>query len=297
MGGPWERYQQQPANGMALPQPGAPTEFTGQGTAGQVVPKRLSDDTLESAMFDIYANGGKGMSGILNNDPGAQYMRTYANKQAEDHAEIANVRAAVEPLLRRVDDFEGIAKKAGPDVLAKATGPNYGGDSGVASWVLPDTSSQAYQNVREMAQHLNPLSDQESYRKATNANLEMQHLRHAVAASFKSLPGSGKGGATDQAQRTVDEMLGAAMNAKDSETFFKILHDAKNTLRTFARMQDLPERQEYKPETWQAPADVPAGDAYRMSFTPQAQADNAAGKPEPLTFKGLPKGWEIRKVR
>jgi hypothetical protein len=33
-------------------------------------------------------------------------------------------------------------------------------------------------------------------------------------------------------------MLGHAMNAQDPETFFKIAHDAMNTIRGFARLPD-----------------------------------------------------------
>jgi hypothetical protein len=241
MAGPWEKYQaaaQPAAPSTALPAPGDPTAFSGYTPAGNTTPSRLSPDTMRAFAIDLMANNGKGGSAILNNDPGSQYAKKYATETASNNADLANLQNATQPLLRRIEDFRDIARNAGPDVLTKATGPDYSG--GYSYLPLPNTSSQMYQNVRQFFQHLNPFSDQESYKKATDANLEMQHLKDAIAASFKQLPGAGKGGATDQAQRTVDNMLGHALQSQDPETFFKIAHDAMNTVRGFARLPDLP---------------------------------------------------------
>src|SRR5262249_43195938 len=138
MAGPWEKYQPgtqayydnfaRPANpSTSVPNPGDPTSFTGATPAGTTAPARLSPDTMRAFAIDMLANGGKGAAGILTQDPGAQYAKTYATKMAGDNADVADLQNAVQPLLRRVEDFRDIARNAGPDVLGKATGPDYSG--------------------------------------------------------------------------------------------------------------------------------------------------------------------------
>jgi hypothetical protein len=77
----------------------------------------------------------------------------------------------------------------------------------------------------------------------------MQHLRDAIGSAVKALPGS-KGGTTDQDQALVLDMVGKALNAPTPEAFYKILHDAENTLRGRAGLPALPERESYLPPEW-----------------------------------------------
>lgn len=308
----YDRYAQQPAPSTSLPNPGDPTSFSPQGSAaGLKTPDRLSDDTLLALGLNA-AEGGRNSATILNNDPGSAYATTYAKNVATDNADVADLQNAAQPLLRRVQDFRNIATKAGPDVLGKATGPDYGGP-----WIpLPDTSSPMYQNARQAFQHLNPFSDQDSYRKATDANLEMQHLKDAIAASFKQLPGSGRGGATDQAQRTVDNMLGHALNAQDPETFYKIVHDAMNTIRGFARLPDLPDNDASVPTDktygWTPPANASPGTATRSAVpaspvappvqraTPpldSAARANAIARAKNALSKGVPRDQVLQRLK
>lgn len=284
MGGPWEMYQgqgaAQPAPGpsTSLPQPGDPTAYSGATPALQDTPAYLTDQDLMALGLEMGA--GRGSASVINQMPGHMYSRNYAQRAGTNEADLKNKQGAIDPLLRRIQDFEDIGTHAGSDVLQKATGPDYTPPNADGSWnplshIPQDTASQYYQNWRSVLQHVNPFSDQESYDKAQDANLELHHLKAGVAASFKALPGAGQGGATDQAQRTVDTMLGEAMHAGDAKTFYKILHDAKNILRGFARYSDLPASPDdnYVPKNFgqpppAAPPPGPQGSAQPPSSAP-----------------------------
>lgn len=217
----------------SLPQPGDPTAYGGATPALAETPDYLTNNDMRSLSLEMLA--GRGSQAVINQAPGHIYARQYASKAGGNEADLKNKQNAVDPLLRRIQDFEDIGTHAGPDILGKATGPNYvnSGEYNPVNVFMPDTASEAYQSTRAFLRG-------GDYTKARDANLEMHHLKDAVAASFKALPGAGAGGPTDQAQRTVDSMLGAAMHSGDPQTFYKILHDAKNTLRGFARYPDLP---------------------------------------------------------
>ena len=232
-----------------------------QGYASVPPPQRLSPDTMRAFGIDVMMNGGKGAASILTQDAGSQYQKKRANVQAENQANLEYKQALTKPLLDRIQDFRNIGTKAGPDVLQKATGPNYGGDGGLSSYVLPDTSSQSYQALRAASQHMNPLSDQGSYDKARDANLEMHHLKDAIGSAVKALPGS-KGPTTDQDQALVLDMVGKALNASNPETFYKILHDAENTLRGRSGLAARPDQDSYLPKEWSKTHDI--GDGFTM---------------------------------
>lgn len=283
---PWERFQQpQQQPSTSLPNPGDPTEYAGQGQAGTTTPGYYSDEDMNAIGLEMMA--GRGSASVINQSPGHQQAAAYAKEEGKNLGELRNTQRGIAPLLRRVDDFESLGRDAGPDVLEKATGPDYGAGHNEASFIpqlLPDTSGQAYQNIREMAQHVNPFSDQESYHKATDLNLKMQHLKDAIAAEYKAVPGGGKTGGTDQAQGILRDMVGHAMHAKDPETFFQIVHDAKNTIRGFGNLDDLPKQQSYIPPGFGAKQEAAAvaNDPVnpRLAFVPQPKP---AAPPEAIT--------------
>jgi hypothetical protein len=204
--------------------------------------------------YDLALNGGKGMSTILNNDPGSKYATSYAAKTAEDNASLNMKQKMTAPLLAQIQHMRELATDAGSDVLTKATGPDYSeGQEGswLPGFLHPDTSGQPYQNFRAMAQHANPFSDQKSYDDAASLNLQMQHIKKMLGASVKALPGTKGGGAsTDQDQALVLDAVGEALHAQDPETFFKILHDAQNGLRARSGMPPLPTPKSFIPDQW-----------------------------------------------
>lgn len=264
------RYGQVPAQGAQQPQDD-PTVGYSPGDA----PDRLAPDTMKAFTLDLLANGGKGAASILTQDPGAQYRRNYATTQGTNAANLKYKQDMTTPLLDRIHDFANIGTKAGPDVLPLATGPNYGREdnandhgflhnlindasdlyNGVTNGNLAmatgqDTASQAYQASRAARLGSGDPSKPNEYDKALSANIEMQHLRDAIGSAVKGLPG-GKGGSTDQDQSLVLDMVGKALNAPNPEAFYKILHDAENTLRGRANLPALPEKDSYLPDEWQ----------------------------------------------
>lgn len=265
MAGPWEKY------GAAAADPTV-------GYSPTDAPDRLAPDTMNAFALDLLANGGKGAAGILNQDPGAQYRRTYATTQGANAANLKFKQDMTNPLLDRIHDFADIGTKAGPDVLSLATGPNYsrgeeadhsgflhnlindGSDlfnglinGNLAMATGQDSASQAYQASRAARLGSGDPSHPNNYDKALAANTEMQHLRDAIGSAVKGLPG-GKGGSTDQDQSLVLDMVGKALNAPNPEAFYKILHDAENTLRGRAGLPALPEKDSYLPDAWTKPA-------------------------------------------
>lgn len=244
----------------SLPNPGDPTSFTGDSASGMTTPSRISPDTKRAMRFDLALNGGKGMSAILNNDPGSQYQKTFANKMAEDNEALRLKQVMTGPLLAQIQHMRQIATEAGPDVLHEATGPDYSNDEGES---LLDTSGQRYQNVRAAAQAWNYPGRMTGmaypsgvYDKAAALNLQMQHMKKMLGAAVKSLPGTKGGGAsTDQDQALVLDAVGEALHAQDPETFFKILFDAENGLRARAGQPALAQPKSYLPDSWASRAE------------------------------------------
>lgn len=268
MPGPWEKYQ-------AVSQPSANADPT-VGYSPNDAPDRLAPDTMRAFAIDLMANGGKGAASILTQDPGSQYRRTYATTQGANAANLKYKQDMTNPLIDRIHDFENIGTKAGPDVLPLAIGPNYAPqdakdnsfihntindvtnlatgiyNGNLAQATGQDTASQAYQAQRAARYGSGDPAHPNNYDKALSTNIELQHLRDAIGSAVKGLPGS-KGGTTDQDQSLVLDMVGKALNAPTPEAFYKILHDAENTLRGRAGLAALPDRDSYVPPEFSQP--------------------------------------------
>jgi hypothetical protein len=264
----------------ALPQAGDRTPMSGNPMAGMGVtsPYQNDQDWDQIGLYGaLSANGNtRGLPSIIQNTPGHQAATEYAKKIAGDKAELANTQRGVIPMLQALDGLEKRYTEAGPKVAPLATGPNYAGDDpwNPFNHLLPDTSSPAYQNLRAK---LTPsaLDPNDEYGKAADLNNQMQHAKEGIATLFKAIPGSGKSGATDQAQTTLSEMVNAALHARDPETFYRIMHDAKNFIRGLGQFPQLPEPKGWTPPEWQKPQTAQGGAAQ-----PQAP-QQAASAPRP----------------
>jgi hypothetical protein len=256
------------APSTSLPSPGDPTSFSGDSSSGLVTPSRISPDTKRAMAFDLALNGGKGMSTILNNDPGSKYATTYATKTAEDNAALNLKQKMTRPMVDIVHSFKDKLDAAGPEIADMATGPDYGklsdDPSGIESWgktFLPDTSGEFYQNARAGVRNVanatlgyipgvegitQPLADKGN--AARSLNLELHHLVKGIGAGVKAIPGTKGGGvSTDADQALVLDAVGEAMHASDAPTRDNILFDAENILRARAGMPRLPARAGYQP--------------------------------------------------
>jgi hypothetical protein len=260
----WDDHEiVQPALSTALPQAGDPTSYTGASSGGMTTPGRYDPETMRAFTIDLLANGGKGAASILNNDPGQQYSRSYANTMAANQAGLDFKQKMSTPLLEQIQHMRQLATDAGYDVLQKATGPDYTEGTDPKSW-LPtlgmDTSGQRYQNLRawghaaDLPGRALGLDDADSYDQAAKLNLQFQHLKKMIGAEVKAVPGTKGGGtATDQDQALVLDAVGEALHAQDPETFFRILHDAENGVRGRAGMQQLPQPKSFLPNGWTPP--------------------------------------------
>jgi len=268
--------------------------------AMETPPDRMSPDTMRAFGVDLMANGGKGAASILTQDPGAQYRRNYATTQGANAANLKFKQEMTSPLIDRIRDFANIGTKAGPEVLSLATGPNYAPqdakdssfvhntindvtnlatgiwNQNLAQATGQDTASQAYQAQRAARYGSGDPAKPNNYDKALSANIEMQHLRDAIGSAVKGLPG-GKGGSTDQDQALVLDMVGKALNAPTPEAFYKILHDAENTLRGRAGLPAVPDKESYLPEEWSQGANLQQSQSNRQSFLPPDASTETAG--------------------
>jgi hypothetical protein len=228
--------------GMNQPgQPMAPS-FQGVNVSGY-----QNDADIESMGLDLAFNGGKGMASIINQSPAHEAARTYQKHIGQNNAELENTRRGVKPLIEQIEGLEATMAEAGPKVAGKAIGPNYApsGDYNPAKFILPDTSSQSYQNLRAVM----PWSGKEET-DAAALNNRLHHFKKGIATLFKAIPGSGKSGATDQAQATLEEMVDAALHARNPEEFYKITHDAKNFLRSMGQQPVAEEPDKFTPKHW-----------------------------------------------
>jgi hypothetical protein len=143
---------------------------------------------------------------------------TLMGKQgAEEQLRAAKIKDQMLPIF---DEFKSAAMKYGPEVLEKAIGPYMGNQNVQARW------SQL------------PFTDQKAYA----LNKELHHYVGLVASQVKATEG-GKGGGTDADMEILKETLGAALEAKDTNTFFSIIHAAENRFRRSSMLPGNPEPQ------------------------------------------------------
>jgi hypothetical protein len=267
-----------------LPQGGDATPTSGNPMSGMGIapPYQNDQDWGQLGLAAGLMSGGnsRGMATVIQNTPGHQAAVEYAKKIAGDKADIANTQRGVLPMLRALDGMEKRFTESGPGVASEAIGPNYGG-----SYIpLPDTASPMYQNIRAYFRGSGDVNAPNDYDKAADLNNQMQHAQEGIATLFKAIPGSGKGGSTDQAQETLSNMVGKAIHARDPETFYRIMHDAKNFVRGLGQFDQLPEPKSYLPPNFQpqqlgAPPAAPQAAAAPPA--PQA-APQAAPRAEPV---------------
>ena len=192
---------------------------------------------------------GRAIASIVNNTPGKAQAEAEAKEVGKGVGSMKIKAVAAQKMLETLQTFRQHAAEAGPGVLDKAIGPDYSGGSSFNP--LPDTSGSAYQAIAAKLPNIMGGSPD-----AYQLNLEMQHLKRAVAAQFKQ--SGSKDGATDAAQNNLLEAIGEAMKAKDSKGFFSVLHDADNFVRSSAnlgpkeaksildKIPDGPQWQEYR---------------------------------------------------
>jgi len=292
----------------SLPAPGDPTSFTGDSASGMTTPSRISPDTKRAMAYDLALNGGKGMSTIINNDPGSQYAKSYAVKTAEDNAAINMKQKMTQPMLDIIHSMREKIAAAGPDIAQMATGPDYGKLSDDPSWLesivkapLPNTSGEFYQNARAAVR--NGLNSTVGYipgaagwtqgladrgNKARDLNLELHHLVKGIGAGVKAIPGTKGGGvSTDADQALVLDAVGEAMKASNPETQNNILFDAENILRARAGKPRLPPPPGYKPSAYASHVDTAyAGGSDANGGTPREAAATAIAGARAAIQKG-----------
>jgi len=253
-----------------LPAPGGPTPLSGAPMAGMGVTPPYQDDQdwgqLGLAAGLMSGGNSRGMATVIQNTPGHQAAVEYAKGIAKDKADVANTQRGVVPMLQALDGMEKRFIDSGKSVASEAIGPNYGG-----SYIpLPDTASPMYQNIRAFFRGSGDPNNPDVYDKAADLNQQMQHAKEGIATLFKAIPGAGKAGATDQAQQKLDNMIDDAIHSRDPETFFRIMHDAKNFVRGLGQFPQLPEPKSFVPPQW-APQQ-PSAAASASQAAPQAAA-------------------------
>lgn len=292
MPGPWEKYA---ASGAQVPQAGSPSPLTAPMAGMHTMPEYQSDDDIQAMMLDAALNEGKGMASIINQSPGHMQRKAYAEGIGKAQSNLAerqragmDVLSSLQQLVdtARASQQEDDQNKRGSYRLNEAIGPI--NDAG-AQWGLPA-----------------PMMMKSQWNApAYDLNNRLHHDIEGLTTSFIMSASKGGLNMSDARQKAFADTMGAMMKATNPEEFYKISKDAENIVRdSFGIPADAP----LAPYTTQgkvladqraaAEQGGPATEQdYRMSFTPGAQQAFAAGKPEPITFKGLPKGWEIRKVR
>ena len=271
---PWERNWSVQESIPAMRQPGQGLTPSYEDIANSGYSNAAD---LKAMGYDLIFNNGKGMGTIINQSPAHEGARSYQKELGKSTGELAATKRGVAPLVQQIEGLEKTFEEAGRTVAGKAIGPNYAPESGPLHYMLPDTAGQSFQNLRA-------LMGNEDDAKAAALNNRLHHFKKGVATLFKAIPGSGKSGATDQAQATLEEMVQAAINSRTPEEFFKITHDAKNFLRSMAQEPVVPEPKSYVPQSWLPKSQRAAPSA------PGAPSAPSQGVP------GLPEGWSIRRV-
>ena len=193
------------------------------------VPDLMSPE--DEAMLFLAQRGQHGAAALMRQMPGQIYRDTAAKQRATDDVARSNSQANAEGPLQLMDDWKKIAESAGPDVLAKATGPFM--------------NEEKWQKFRQTVPYL---TEQAKWDQAYNVNIRMQHMKEMLGAQMKML-GQG-GGGTDQQQTVVMDAVGKAMHASNPETFFAIMHDATNGVKVLGKMPLDKNPDDHIPQTW-----------------------------------------------
>lgn len=257
----------------------------GLPAAGDATGINVAGAPGESQFGPMFSDESKRMANIFAKNPRAaaaiektpEYLKRaqYAKDSGAAIQDVEETRRGAQPLLNGIDALEKRFAQVGPKVAQLAIGPNYTPtDQEHTSWLHntindvtnlgsgiangnramalgQDSASPSYQAARAQRYGSGNPTNPNDYDKALAANTEMQHFKKGIATMFKAMPGSGKNGATDKAQATLEEMVDAAIHAPDPETFYRITHAAKNFIRNMAQYPSLPEPQNYLPQQWQ----------------------------------------------
>ncbi len=154
----------------------------------------------------------------------------------QNQAAVIESRRRADISMGLLDQLEELATKAylkDPEVLKAATGP-------IAS---SEFVQKALQGARQfpLAGRAVPGSE-ESF----NLNKRMHHIIEGLSTQIKIA--AARGVVTDQAQRTFDSAIGKFMETDDPNTFFAIMHDARNIIKGMGGQMPEPIRSDYIPK-------------------------------------------------
>jgi hypothetical protein len=169
---------------------------------------------------------------IVRESPALQYRIERAKNAAKNDAQRTNEQLNAAGPLQLMDEWRKLAEAAGPELLKKAIGP----------WM----NSSEYQKFRQTL----PMAERMQWDQAYNLNLRMQHFNHMLNGQMRMLGG---GNPTSDAQAaTLNEAIGAALRSGNPETFFSVLADATNGVRSMAKMPYGKIPEDIIPPSWRA---------------------------------------------
>lgn len=167
---------------------------------------------------------------IVRESPALQYRIERAKNSAKNDAQRTNEQLNAAGPLQLMEEWRKLAESAGPELLRKATGP----------WM----NSHEYQKFRQTL----PTAERWQWDQAYNLNLRMQHFNHMLSGQMRMLGGGTP--SSDAQAATLEQAIGAALQSGSPETFFRVLEDATNGVRSMAKMPYSQIAEDSIPKAW-----------------------------------------------
>lgn len=176
------------------------------------------------------------MSGFPAAEGAKKQAESLGTHTGQNQAGVIEARRRADISMGLLDQLEELAKTAylkDPELLKAATGP-------YASKESVQAALQAGRQVPLLGRGV-PGSE-ESF----NLNKRMHHIIEGLSTQIKIA--AARGVVTDQAQRTFDSAIGKFMETDDPNTFFAIMHDARNIIKGMGGQMPEPIRADYIPK-------------------------------------------------
>ncbi len=191
----------------------------------------------------------------------------------QNQAAVTESRRRADISMGLLDQLEDLAKGAylkDPALLKAATGPYASGENVQAG----------LQGARQIPILGRAVPGSE---ESFNLNKRMHHIIEGLSTQIKIA--ASRGVVTDQAQRTFDSAIGKFMETDDPNTFFAILHDARNIIKGMGG--DMPEP--LKKDNNYLPV-------ARGASAPQGGRNAANAQPAPAKVTQLPPDQHARAI-
>jgi hypothetical protein len=211
--------------GLTLPN--APSAPSYQAVTGQPY---LTNADWMNVMTDIFTNGGKNMSQILNNAPAHKGAQTYQEGLGKNAAALDERKRAGSEVIPGINELRAMISSASDADWKTAMGP-YNTSQQPPSAEVPFSLGAWRSDKMTPTQARAAFAPSDANAKAWNLQNQVNHLVNALTEQYVAAAGKGGINMSDARQKVFEETMGALRGATTRQEALKILGTAENTTR------------------------------------------------------------------